>query len=172
MLAVDPYDTEAATKAIYDHREADAQTFAATHNPWASQAGCLSDVLYNTRHRERLGYNSKFYSPCAQYFNTEEIIAANKTLFKTIDEYLLRAKDCIRGDTDTQYVCVEGTEQLIENPCRLTQEALPILSTTTLALMETKLKGGAGAFATSETHFGNYVVGEIIPLQQSMLFNS
>ncbi|AEV80441.1 major capsid protein [Cercopithecine betaherpesvirus 5] len=172
MLGVDPYDTDAAMKTLYDHTEADAQTFASTRNPWASNRGSLGDMLYNIRNRERLGYNSQFYSPCAQFFNTEDIINSNKTLFKTIDEYLLRAKDCIRGETDTQYICVEGTEQLIENPCRMLQEALPILSTTTQALMESKLKNPSGSLATSETHFGNYVIGETIPLHQHMLFNS
>ncbi|QQL09893.1 Ba118 [Baboon cytomegalovirus] len=172
MLGVDPYDTDAAMKTLYDHTEPDAQTFASSHNPWASNRGSLGDVLYNIRNRERLGYNSQFYSPCAQFFNTDDIINANKTLFKTIDEYLLRAKDCIRGETDTQYICVEGTDQLIENPCRMLQEALPILSTTTQALMETRLKNSSASFAASETHFGNYVIGERIPLHQHMLFNS
>lgn len=169
-VAVDPYDAEASLRALYDHTEADAQTFAATNNPWASQRGSLGDVLYNTAHRERLGYNSQFYSPCAQFFNTEDIVGANKTLFRTINEYLIRAVDCIRGDTDIQYVCVDGTNQLIEKPCCLLQEALPIQMSTTQALLESQAKGLSSSI--NETHFGNYLIGETVPLQGSILANT
>lgn len=170
MLSVDPYDEVNANKTLYDHTEPDAQTFQATNNPWASQRGSIGDVLYNVQNRNRLGYNSRFYSPCAQFFNTNDIVNANKTLFKTINEYLLRAKDCIRGDTDVQYICVEGTDGLVERPCRLLQEALPIQLSTTQALLESQAKGLASDL--SETHFGNYMIGETIPLQGSILFNS
>lgn len=170
MLSVDPYDDEAANKTLYDHTEPDSQTFYATNNPWASQRGSIGDVLYNVQNRNRLGYNSKFYSPCAQFFNTVDIISVNKTLLKTINEYLLRAKDCIRGDTDTQYICIDGTDGLVERPCRFLQEAFPIQLSTTQALLESQAKGLSSQI--NETHFGNYMIGETIPLQGSILFNS
>lgn len=170
MLAVDPYDAEAADRALYDHTEPDAQTFYATNNPWASQRGSLGDLIYNSRNRDRLGYNSRFYSPCAQFFNNDEIVAANKTLFRTIDEYVSRSKDCIRGDTDVQYICVEGTDKLVEKPCTFLQESFPIQLSTTQALLETQAKGLAPG--SVETHFGNYIIAEAIPFQKSILFNS
>lgn len=169
MISVDPHDAEAATKVLYDHAEPDPQTLLATNNPWASQQGSVGDVLYNARNRHRLGYNSTIYSPCAQFFNTDDILAANKTLMRATDDYLMRAKDCIRGDSDTQYICVEGTDGLVERPCRFLQEAYPMLMSTTPALLESRQKGPPG---TGETHFGNYSIGETIPLHTSILFNS
>lgn len=171
MLGVDPYDDEAATSALYDHRVPDPQTFASTNNPWASQRGSLGDTLYNTRSRERLGHNPSFYSPCAQFFTTDDIIASNKTLFKTVDEYLSRSQDCIHGDNDLQYICVEGTDAIIEKPCRFLQEALTQHCSTTQALLESQLKGNS-TMGLNETHYGNYSIAETIPLQQSILFNS
>lgn len=170
MLGVDPYDTDAATRTLYDHSEQDPQNFRVTNNPWASQRGSLGDVLYNQDRRGRLGYNSSFYSPCQQFFSTNDIIGANKTLFKTIDEYVSRARDCIRGDGDTQYMCVEGTDAIVEDPCRILQEALPIQLTTTQALLEAAEKTPPGV--VHETHFGNYIIAETIPIQRSVLFNN
>ncbi|AFK83923.1 B86 [miniopterid betaherpesvirus 1] len=170
MLGVDPYDIDAAQRALYNHTEPDAQTFLATNNPWASQKGSLGDILYNIQNRDRLGYNSQFYSPCAQFFNTDDIINANKTLFRTIDEYMIRSTDCIRGETDVQYICVEGTDDLVERPCKFLQEALPIQMSTTQALLESQAKGLASNI--NETHYGNYMIGETIPFQGSILFNA
>lgn len=170
MLGVDPYDDEAARRMLYNHHEPDAQTFLTTNNPWASQAGSIGDILYNPENRDRLGYNSMFYSPCRQFFDVNTIITANKTLFKTIDEYIARARDCIRGDTDTQYVCVEGTDELVQKPCKLLQEAYPLQVSTTQALLENHFKGIPPD--GNETLFGNYIIGEVIPLQDSILFNS
>ncbi|AEV80937.1 major capsid protein [Saimiriine betaherpesvirus 4] len=171
-LGVDPYDETAAQHTLYNHQEPDAQTFAATNNPWSSLPGSINDILYNQRHRERLGFNSRIYSPCTQFFNTEDIINANKTLFKTIDEYMVRAKDCLHGDTDIQYVCMEGTDELIENPCRFLQEAYPLLTTTTQGLLENRMKNPNSYNEAAETHFGNYAIGEIIPLQLQIMYNS
>ncbi|AFX83400.1 a86 [Rat cytomegalovirus ALL-03] len=171
MLGVDPYDDEAALSALYDHKLPDAQTFYSTNNPWASQRGSLGDVLYNARNREKLGHNPSVYSPCSQFFTTDEIIASNKTLFKTVDEYLCRAQDCIHGDTDLQYIRVEGTDALVEKPCRFLQEAITQHCSTTQALLESQLKGN-NTLGLDETHFGNYSIRETIPLQQSILFNS
>lgn len=170
MLGVDPHDDDAAVCALYDHGTPDPQTFRATNNPWASQRGSLGDVMYNGRHRDRLGHNPSHYSPCAQFFTTEEIVAGNKTLFKTIDEYMLRNRDCIFGDADVQYVCVEGTNDLVERPCRFLQEAFPIQASTTQALLESQAKSPPSNL--NETHFGNYIIAETIPFQQSILFNS
>ncbi|AAF99174.1 pR86 [rat cytomegalovirus strain Maastricht] len=170
MHGVDPYDEDAATAALYDHRTPDPQTFAATNNPWASQRGSLGDVMYNARSKERLGHNPSFYSPCSQFFTADEIIGSNKTLFKTVDEYLQRATDCIHGDNDLQYIRVDGTDALVERPCRFLQEALTLQCSTTQALLESQLKGRATSL--DETHYGNYSVAETIPLQQSILFNS
>ncbi len=171
MLGVDPYDEDAALATLYDHTSPDPQTFVSTNNPWGSQRGSLGDVIYNTRNREKLGHNPSFYSPCAQFFTTDDIINANKTLFKTVEEYLNRSQDCIHGETDLQYICVEGTNSIVEKPCRFLQEALTQHTGTTQALMESQLKG-TSKLGLDETHYGNYSIGETIPLQQSILFNS
>nr|WEG69772.1 major capsid protein [Mastomys natalensis cytomegalovirus 3]WEG69912.1 major capsid protein [Mastomys natalensis cytomegalovirus 3]WEG70052.1 major capsid protein [Mastomys natalensis cytomegalovirus 3]WEG70192.1 major capsid protein [Mastomys natalensis cytomegalovirus 3]WEG70332.1 major capsid protein [Mastomys natalensis cytomegalovirus 3] len=171
MLGVDPYNEDDALTALYDHTSPDPQTFYATNNPWASLKGSLGDMMYNARNRERLGYNPSFYSPCSQFFTTDDIINSNKTLFKTVDEYLSRSQDCIHGESDLQYICVEGTDAIVEKPCRFLQEALTQHCGTTQALMESQLKG-TSKLGLNETHMGNYSIGETIPLQQSILFNS
>ncbi|AAK57130.1 T86 [Tupaiid betaherpesvirus 1] len=189
LFSVDPYDRDAAERALYDHAEPNGHTFASTVNPWASQKGSLGDVLYNLAHRDRLGYNSRLYSPCTQFFSTEEILRANRTLFRTIDEYLTRSRDCIRGDTEIQYVCVDGTEGLVEKPCQLFQEAYPIYMSSTPGLLEAQQQqqnrtggpgaGGAGHPARaaaasvdgSRAHFGHYLIAETLPLQQSILLD-
>nr|WEG68808.1 major capsid protein [Mastomys natalensis cytomegalovirus 1]WEG68944.1 major capsid protein [Mastomys natalensis cytomegalovirus 1]WEG71172.1 major capsid protein [Mastomys natalensis cytomegalovirus 1] len=171
MLGVDPYDEDAALTALYDHATADPQTFFSTNNPWASQKGSLGDTLYNNRSKEQLGYNPSHYSPCSQFFTADDIISSNKTLFKTVDEYMSRSQDCIHGDADLQYIRVEGTDAIVEKPCRFLQEALTQHCSSTQALLESHLKGGRNTNLT-ETHYGNYSISETIPLQQNILFNS
>lgn len=163
MMGTDPYNDTVALKALYDHTQTDSHSFAATVNPWASLEGSLGDVMFNVRHRDQLGYNPKSYSPCEQFFTTDEILKSNRLMFKTIDEYCARATTCIDGDAETQYSCVDGTDNIVRRPCRFLQEAFPIHSSSNQALLESRIKNGTAE--TSETHFCNFAIGEIIPLQ-------
>ncbi|QOE74448.1 major capsid protein [Elephant endotheliotropic herpesvirus 3A] len=161
-LAVDPEKKPDLFKILYDHGLPDSQTFLSTANPWASQWGSLGDIMYNQFHREHIGYNSKIYSPCKQFFTLDEITIANRTLHKIASEYNSRSKTCIDGDNETQYVCVDGTNELTEKPCTIFQEAYPILAASSEGLLESHLK--TPGLQSAETHFQNYLIEEVIPV--------
>lgn len=161
MMGTEPHDEEMALRALYDHSNTDSKELISTFNPWASQRGSLGDVLYNRKHRERLGHNPSIYSPCSQFFTTSDILTYNKFLFSAINEYCSKSKTCIDGDSETQYVCVEGTKNMVRKPCTFFQEAIPLHSASSQALLETRLKNKN--VTTSETHFGNLAIGETIP---------
>ncbi|APZ76288.1 major capsid protein [Murid herpesvirus 3] len=164
MLGVEPYNEEMAIKALYDHSQTDSHGLYATVNPWASQKGSLSDIMFNREYNNQLGYNPKIYSPNTQFFTTNEILEKNKLLFKIITEYCSRSKTCIDNDSEVQYKCVEGTENLTQKPCQFLQEAYPIHSSSSQGLLESRTKNGNSQ--TSETHFGNFALGEIIPFER------
>ena len=135
----------------------------ATTNPWASQEGSLSDVLYNINHRDQLGYNPKSYSPNAVFFTDTEIFKTNKFMFKLISDYSIKTKTCLDSDTDIQYSCSEGTDDVTHRPCQFLQIAFPIHCSSNQALLESRSKNGMTQL--SETHFANFAIGECIPLQ-------
>lgn len=163
MMGVDPHNEPEALKALYDHKYTDSQTFASTVNPWSSQKGSLGDILYNMSHRDQLGYNPKTFSPCSQFFTSNEIIKNNKLMYKIINEYSIRSKTCIDGDVETQYSCIDGTNNIVHKPCQFLQEAFPIHSSSSQALLESRIK--SGTIETCETHYNNFAIGETIPLQ-------
>lgn len=163
MSGIDPYNDSAATKALYDHSHTDSNTFMATVNPWSSQKGSLGDVLFNTKHRDQLGYNPKSFSPCTQFYTTSDIIKNNRSMYKIINEYCSKSKTCIDGDAETQYSCIDGTENVVRRPCHFLQEAYPIHSSSSQALLESRVKNGISD--TSETHFSHFAIGEYLPLQ-------
>nr|QOE74721.1 major capsid protein [Elephant endotheliotropic herpesvirus 1A]QOE74957.1 major capsid protein [Elephant endotheliotropic herpesvirus 1A] len=163
-LAIDPERKQDLFRVIYDHSIPDAQSFLSTANPWGSIWGSIGDVMYNEFHREQIGYNSRIYSPCRQFFSLDDITISNRTLFKITGEYNSRSKSCIDGDNETQYVCVEGTSDMVEKPCIIFQESYPLLSASSEGLLESHIK--PPAVRMSETHFQNYLIEEVIPITQ------
>ena len=163
MMGVDPHNESEARKSLYDHSRVDSDAFVATTNPWASQEGSLSDVLYNINHRDQLGYNPKSYSPNAVFFTDTEIFKTNKFMFKLISDYSIKTKTCLDSDTDIQYSCSEGTDDVTHRPCQFLQIAFPIHCSSNQALLESRSKNGMTQL--SETHFANFAIGECIPLQ-------
>ncbi|ANC96515.1 major capsid protein [macacine betaherpesvirus 9] len=163
MMSIDPHNELEAMRSLYDHSLSDSDSFLTTINPWASQKGSLSDVLYNTNHRNQLGYNPKSYSPNAIFFTDSEILKTNKFMFKLITDYSQKTKTCLDSDSDIQYCCSEGTDELIHRPCHFLQSAFPIHCSSNQALLESRSKNGTTFL--SETHFSNFAIGEAFPLQ-------
>lgn len=163
-MTIDPERKTDIYKALYDHTISDGQTFFATANPWASQWGSLGDIMYNVTHRDNIGYNSRVYSPCQRFLSLDDINESHRSLFKLISDYASRAKTCIDGDNEIQHICVDGTAELTEQPCAILQEAFPILSSSSQALLEGYINNKQ---TNGDTHFHNYLIAEVIPISTS-----
>lgn len=157
------YNSESAEALLYDHSLPDPNyEFRSTVNPWASQIGSVSEVLYNTCYRHSL--NMTAYSPCRAFFNKDEILKSNKGLFTLVSEYSSRlGGTAATSGTDVQYVVISGTDVFLEQPSVLLQEAFPTLSSSHRGMID--------AFMSykdqhAPVHHNQFLIEEVAPMKR------
>lgn len=163
VVSCDAYSKDTAEKFLYDHSLSDpAHEYRSTVNPWASQKGSLGDVLYNVGQRQMC--TPGMYSPCRQFFHTENILKNNRGFYTLITEYSNRLRGAPASScTDYQYVVINGTDVFLEQPCQFFQEAYPTLSASHRAMLDEYMSHRA---SHSPVHISQYLIEEVAPVKR------
>lgn len=163
VVSCPAYQADSADALLYDHSLSDPNyEYRSTVNPWASQIGSLSDVLYNTCHRQSL--NLTVYSPSRAFFNKEEILKSNKGLFTLVSEYSSRlGPTAATSGTDVQYVVISGTDVFLEQPCVLLQEAFPTLAASHRGMLDSFMSYKE---THAPVHHNQFLIEEVAPMKR------
>lgn len=157
------YSNECVEELLYNHALPDpVYEFRSTVNPWASQVGSLSDVLYNGCYRQSL--NLTAYSPCRAFFNKEDLLRNNRGLFTLVTEYGNRlGATAATSGTDVQYVVISGTDVFLEQPCLLLQEAFPTLSASHRGMLDDFMSYRQ---THAPVHMNQFLIEEVAPMKR------
>lgn len=164
VVTCDTYSGDSADALLYDHSIPDPMyEFRCTVNPWASQTGSLSDVLYNSCYRQSLSLTA--YSPCKAFFNKEDLLKNNRGLYTLVNEYSTRlgAAAAATSGTDVQYVVINGTDVFLEQPCLLLQEAFPTLSASHRGMLDNFMSFKQ---THAPVHMNQFLIEEVAPMKR------